>query len=942
MSLTRHFLGWDEPATAKVRRFLIPSPPLAPVELSDTLVIVPTRQAGRRLREALATHAAAHGTAVLSARVVTPQFLFRAAADERAAADSAGVLAVWADILRRLPVDDYAHLFPSGVALQDFAWALRTGELLQGVRQALVDAGLSMAGVAARPEAAEDGERWQDLARLEASFIARLAAAGMADPCSLKIARAAQPELPEGVRRVVVAAVPDPSLLAVRALESLAARLDVEVLVHAPAQLAQAFDEWGRPCPRYWEHCPIEIPDAAHTVVVAADPLAQARRCAELIAGAAPRLGTGDVALGVPDRGVIPALVTELGLRNITACDPADLPAREHPLYRLIAAYADLVGDATYTAVAAFLRHPDVLERLAAGTDGGCRATILLRQLDTVQNDYLPRDLDELRRGALLAGSRAETLARALTFVTGHVEAFARGPLDGALRGFLRDVYAVRRVRSDSPADRELEAVAALVDGTLRELAAATPVTGNLAGREALRLLVRRLGQESFHRDRGEADLELEGWLELPWNDAPLLIVTGLNDGCVPESEPGDAFLPDGLKQRLGLRADETRLARDAYLLTALIEARRGMPDGAVHLLAGKCSAEGDPLKPSRLLFRCADDELVARATQLLRPVHAWEEHHAASISFRLRPPPLADTPLPERLHVTAMRAYLACPFRFYLGHVLGMRTLDDLKRAPDALDFGTLVHAALQALGSAERLRGCADPEALAAFLCEAAEAEVRRRYGPDPALPVLVTLDSARRRLTEAAARQAELAAEGWELVFAEQRYECLLGGFTVRGKIDRIDRHRQTGAWRILDYKTGDKAVTPAASHLGRSREETPAYQAAPPDAKGKARRWLDLQLPLYALLAAGALPAGVRPGLAYFNLPKALGETGVEVWDDADEHLLASARVCAEEVARRIAAKTFWPPAERVTHDDFEALFPGGGDPAAYVEPWAGEA
>ena len=33
-------------------------------------------------------------------------------------------------------------------------------------------------------------------------------------------------------------------------------------------------------------------------------------------------------------------------------------------------------------------------------------------------------------------------------------------------------------------------------------------------------------------------------------------------------------------------------------------------------------------------------------------------------------------------------------------------------------------------------------------------------------------------------------------------------------VRGRIDRLDRHAVTGAWRVIDYKTGEKGDGPAA--------------------------------------------------------------------------------------------------------------------------------
>src|SRR5690606_35854101 len=53
-------------------------------------------------------------------------------------------------------------------------------------------------------------------------------------------------------------------------------------------------------------------------------------------------------------------------------------------------------------------------------------------------------------------------------------------------------------------------------------------------------------------------------------------------------------------------------------------------------------------------------------------------------------------------------------------------------------------------------------------------------------------------------------------------------------LRGRIDRIDRNERTGEWAVFDYKTSDTGQPPEKTHR-RGR--------------GKERRWVDLQLPLY---------------------------------------------------------------------------------------------
>ncbi|MBL7077385.1 MAG: PD-(D/E)XK nuclease family protein, partial [Kiritimatiellae bacterium] len=195
-------------------------------------------------------------------------------------------------------------------------------------------------------------------------------------------------------------------------------------------------------------------------------------------------------------------------------------------------------------------------------------------------------------------------------------------------------------------------------------------------------------------------------------------------------------------------------------------------------------------------------------------------------------------------------------------------------------------------------------------------------------PALPIRMALHAAQQRLEAAAHVQADLAADGWEIIEAEQDFEYDLGGLTVHGKIDRIDRHRDSGALRVVDYKTTDGSKKPTDSHLAAQRPDTPEF--AQINVAGKAKRWTDLQLPLYAVL--GVAPSETPPEPAYFNLPRAVTETALLPWPTFDAELAASAFECAEAIAEKIRAAVFWPPAERVDYDDFESLFHDG------VEGW----
>jgi len=283
----------------------------------------------------------------------------------------------------------------------------------------------------------------------------------------------------------------------------------------------------------------------------------------------------------------------------------------------------------------------------------------------------------------------------------------------------------------------------------------------------------------------------------------------------------------------------------------------------------------------------------------------------------------------PARVSVTAFRDYLRCPFRFYLKHALKMETIDPFKSELDALDFGTLCHDALEAMGKEAALRDCADPAVLREFLLARVDRRARERYGAELTLPLIVQLESARQRLARAAEVQAEQRAAGWVIEHVERKFELVLGAVTVSAKIDRVERHAGTGAVRVIDYKTSDKGVSPLAAHVRSARRDETAPDWARFTVDGKDLVWIDLQLPLYLEALAGEL--GVAVGAGYFNLPKAVGETSLMPWEDYDATWRTAARRCAEGVAAGVTAGIFWPPAEVPSRDEddvFAGLFHHG--------------
>jgi len=965
------------------------------LDLSAQLVVVPTRQAGRRLREALATsaparlaasasvqwptHAGAQGTAIFPPLVLTFDALLEvlreaseseAAEPLRAQASQSQVLLAWVDVLLRVDFDAFRAVFPVNPPAQNFSWARELADQLAKLQDELRENDLGLVEVAARLEPDfPEFARWQELAELERRQRVTLAECGLASPLEVQRELLARGKLPSGIERVLVLAWPDPRPMVLGFFKRVAQALPVEVCVYAAERERDRFDGWGRPVPEKWAGRELRLPDFEERVRVCADPNEQAERLAEAAslykgadskkaegdartrfddgsaAKAAPRTSSGrapsekvcdlPLALGVLDAEIVRPLETTLRERGVPSYNPEGRERRGDRLHQLLSALAAFAHEERFHALARLVRQPDVLRCLCEDNEAGGAA--FLAQLDGVYERHLPPDLSGVRAKW---PSRDSSGLAALARLAEWREELRRSAFPQNVQAVLVQIFQGRHF--DLAHADDAESVAAAEDWArcVREIAEAVPLCPALRGSEVqegrealLELALARYARERVSAEKPADAVELQGWLELIWEDAPHLVVAGLNEEKVPASVSGDLFLPERLREKLGLKTNAQRFAVDAYYLQALA-ASRASSGARLDVLLGRVSSAGDPLKPSRLLLRCADEELPERVQFLFRELPPRGGANLAwARAWPLQLPDPSEVALPLHLPVTGLRAWLACPLRFYLSRVLKLRAVDSQKVEMDARDFGTLCHAALEAMGREDALRGCTDVERLQRFLREALDAEAARSFGRRLSVPLVVQVESARQRLDALAVEQARFHAEGWRIKRVEWEFELPIGELVFRGKIDRIDEHEPSGAVRVIDYKTGDKADTPEKVHLvSRPKgEEFPEWRVFQSDGEKKPRAWADLQLPIYERVCAGEFPGrDLRCG--YFNLPRAVGDTGLSLWEDYTPELAASAWGCAEGVAAAIARREFWPPRELKGHgaerDEFATLFQRG--------------
>jgi ATP-dependent helicase/nuclease subunit B len=903
------------------------------------LVVVATGQSGRRLREAIAVCATGIGKAAFAPRVLTPDGLLVVDRKE-AVASRPEMLMAWSEVFRRMDPGQFPEVFPFDPADRSFSWALHLAETFLGLQATLGEIGWRIADVPMASATLEGGlpeePRWRQLAELERRYDAALKKRGRIDVQAARASAAQNPEAPAGIDRVVVVATPDPLPAALSVLAACAKSIPVEILVYAPEGEADSFDGWGRPISSAWARRPFALAGSRRTgpagsseisvcrAELCADPSAQAERVAALAAG----YGTPDglLGIGVADPDLLPALESVFGHARIATFNPEGRARRGEALFHLLSALAAVSQEPRFSSVEALARCPDFIAFLQGRLGAGFSTKAWLSGLDELRDRNLPQDLaaagSHAREGSVVALGLAEVgeMSRQLaegTFADGAAAALGR-------------IFAARRLDPERESDARLADAARAWAEVVSECA---PLAPALRPAEGWELALRLFGSTVRTDEKPAGAVELQGWLELLWEDAPHLAVVGLNDGRVPEAIVGDPFLPETLRERIGLRSNESRFARDAYILRAAAASReRG---GRLDVFLGRSSETGDLLKPSRLLLQCRDEELPERIGLLFREPEISGRNVAWSRAWRLAPPPPARPP--ERVWVTGIRQWLACPFRFYLGHVLKMEPVDPEKDEMGDADFGTLCHAALEGMARDEGMRECTDAAALREFLAAALEREARARFGSRLALPLVVQLESARQRLGKAAEIEVRERACGWRTLEVERKFEIAIAGMTVAGKIDRIDRNLETGRIRVLDYKTTDSARSPEDAHLKRAGRGTEGAREFAKLVQGKMTLvWKDLQLPLYVEALAAEFPSAA---CGYFNLPKAVGETGIQLWESYSPELRASALRCAEGACTAIRTGDFWPPSESIgpEWDPFAALFHRG---AAESIEWEG--
>ncbi|MCA9139716.1 MAG: PD-(D/E)XK nuclease family protein [Planctomycetales bacterium] len=938
----RQFMGWQSPLLPNVVRYFIDQTASdgshhsdkRRLDLGDWVCALPTAQSAIRFSSLLSSMSAAAELEIVLPEVLTAgdlaETLYRP--QHPIAIEFEQTLA-WSRVLRRQDPLSLRPLLPVLPESESLGPWLELAGTLRRLSSDLAAHNVSFADVLEVSETGAERERWNLLQLLFDLYLDELAEAGLGDQHDQRRI-AVKKKTIRSAKKIALIGTSDLNESVARVLRNV--NQDVVAFIAAPQQKQSYFDTLGRLKTENFAEFHLAIRD--DQLIPAGDITDQVSAAGEVVTEFASRHPASQITLGVTDESHVAP--TEMQLENCGFSSYRHLgwTVASTAVGRLMDLTADLVARPTWRSLASLVRHGD-FHRYMQNRIGTGEGDFLV-QLDQLMANHFPvRLADPLPPSAIDKYPRAIELRDAVyewlsPLVGGSISdaakvsdrLFHKQPIAQWCEGIL---HWLDSTYAGLPSDenrlisrqRSIDAISKVRELLLRFTKLSRHLDVAVTAGTALETLAGRLSDLRIGRVRQDDDVQIHGWLDLALDDAPAMVVLGLNHPFVPSAVTSDPFLPGSLRTKLRVADNQRRYARDVYATQLILSTRRD-----VKFIVGKTSADGSPTPPSRLLSAAPAEDVARRVRNLLllsrKPVetiHRWDN---AVLTTSLPIPTISDTECPVKsMSVTAFKAYLDCPYRFYLRHVLGLKPVDDSASELAANQFGDLVHGAVEHFGQSSD-KDESDPKRIFEALRHHLHEYALANYGRHAESAVQLQIRQAQRRLEFVATEQAKRIDAGWRIHATEASVNESEGACVIvdgkrmglRGRFDRIDRHEQTGRWAILDYKThGHK---PEKKHLQKNRQSG-EYE------------WIDLQLPLYRMmvpfLGIDVPPQEVQ--LGYFNVSDKADETKINI-ADFTEPLMKQAEQLIHQCVRNIFACQFSPTENRVMYDDYEMILQTG--------------
>lgn len=843
-------------------------------DLSRTLLVLPGQNAIRLLTDYLA----GTGKGIFPPDSTTSGGLIRFGITEKMLSPSEQNQ-IWQQILKEPETDRCTYLFIHNLDRRNKKLITDLAENLSALQSELNREMLSFSAV---KDILQDTTRWQDLANLEIRFHALLEKYNLPDPL-LQLQNAINDlSVFCNYDRIVIAGVPDLPKPAKERLNNLLntnQNIQIHILINAPQEMAIRFDDWGVVKPEAWSGYPLNFEQKGkNRIHVAADPADLARLTRELLP-VDGEIYCDKTVIATADPALTPWIKREL--KNVPGMpelyDPAGLTAGKLDLVPLLQLFCDLMEAPQIKVIRGLFAHRSFIAWLA----DTCSSTEndLLNALDAYRLKHLVDILSDQSPEAeskALGTAFAEILAirSKLCKSTNHA---------GTLRDLFNQIYK----KTPSPIlgvsfRQEAEKFSVLLEQFMK-----SPLLTNLPAQEFYETLVKAAEKLNVYPEHAVDAVEITGFLDLPFRSAERIILCGVNEGILPETIVSTNFLNDTMRKKLGMPDNAQRFARDCFYLYTIL---KDAPES--EFIVCKTDEKGMPLRASTLFFTDSE-HLTERAGILFaKPLPDEKpEENGRYNEVRIEPDFTdafgnKDNPEQIQLSVTAFKGLLdhKSILDTFFARSMKIDVCDYEATELDSLAFGTVCHAALEHFD----VHRCATERDAIDTLCANFRKELIKKCGSTLPPAIQIQEEMFRNRMAHTAKKlfaqkdDYDSLVQEWALNGGKG---ILFHDILITGKIDRIEICRDRKTIRLIDFKTTDKGETPEKTHFKKAYRNIPAH-------------FLDLQLPLYRLLLpldeafwqqVGLDPDEVTFVCGYFNIPKAVTETGYYMWPEMKNHL-----------------------------------------------------
>ncbi len=295
----------------------------------------------------------------------------------------------------------------------------------------------------------------------------------------------------------------------------------------------------------------------------------------------------------------------------------------------------------------------------------------------------------------------------------------------------------------------------------------------------------------------------------LYWCDA--LIVADVSREQFPGNGISSVFFNNTVRAELGLTTAREKQLERFYLFRRLLQ-------GSSEVLLSHHGG-GENKLPSAWLEMLETFHQLAFSSTLhdhkllsaIRQSSIDGSNQRIELSNSLRPrPSLPQACLPKKISASLHQQLINCPYAFFASAGLGLQATDEVRETLQKDEYGSLVHACLEAFHSGRD--GLAGP--YKEKLCEANRGDaivmlekISQQAFQSNIKPSILHKGWFYRwqKIIPAYIEWQIKREKKWEVFATEEKVDKVLAsGIIINGRIDRVDHNN--GALAIVDYKTG----------------------------------------------------------------------------------------------------------------------------------------